>query len=1088
MQQHFHRRSERDSISPGEANQQGAPAHWLRRLLPRVTLAVVPLLTFIIASWLGPVTASAAAASIQPPITSTQRGQAQPQTQNQIAPDDWLTSHTTFSAAAAGTVNGIGIQPFYTYIKDTLNAQMDLSINVGNGNVVFHATDLHIKGTLLDLSIERYYNSEAGPSSEVGGRWQLNTGADVFLHFNSDGSINFHGPSGYGAVFTPNGNGGYNDPTGLDATLFKSSDAGTPYHISFHKTGERLEFSPGGYLVRDEEQNGNGLTFAYNASHQVTTITDTQGRVVTFSYNSSGLLSTITDPTGRTVTYSYDSSGNLISSTDPEGNVTTYSYTPGTNNLVQITDPLGNVTSLTYGGSGGQIRTLTDPTGAVTNFTFNSDDSTNVKDARGNTTTYLHDDSIRITKVTDALGNTQSTSYTPDSNVASITDPLSNITTYSYDVNNNMTTASWPTGAKYTYAYNDSNHPFYPTIQTDPQGNQLTYTYNGNGDLTQVRDSTNDGTGSTTKYSYNANGTLASMTDPGGNVTTYSYDSAGNLIEITPPAPLGPTTLTYDSLSRLSSVTDGKGQTTIYSYDALDRITRETFADGSSITYTYDADGNVLTESDSTGTTTFHYDGANRLVQKILPGGSTLSYTYDAVGNPTSFADAGGTVSYVYNKVNLLTILTEPGGAQTLFTYNAKDERTSIQYPNDVTIGISYNGAGQETIINAKHSGTLLAGYSYNYGGTALRQSMTDQVTGLQTNYQYDTLNRLTNAGVFNGSTKVNNFHYAYDLRGNLTSQTLGLNGTQENLTYNAADELVSTSQGTAYSYDADGNLTAVSTGNVTLTYNALNQTSSIDGTQMAYTGSGQTERVQAGSVSYVNSPQGISSQTDSSGTIYFTRDAKGQLLSERTPSGTYYYLFDALGSIVGLTDSNGNLVGNALYQYDPYGNLTNTISSPVLQANPWRYAGGYFDSSSGYYKFGARYYDPTTAHWTQLDPLMGNPHDPTSQNRCAYANGDPVNRVDTSGLVSLDCLGSISWNLIIGGISTYTVIQFIIPFLTGLLASAGSLGAVSAGTALLVGIGAILGEIGLILLAFAVIAAIYYVIKDVVMKDCAAH
>ncbi|HLG62351.1 MAG TPA: RHS repeat-associated core domain-containing protein [Ktedonosporobacter sp.] len=1002
---------------------------WNGNIVLRLSLVFSLTATFVIGCWAG-VWPSRVYAS------PNQQTNAAPVSQNQVvtAPlssltsaDSWLNLHSTLLPAATSSIDGMGVQRFYTYITDHLSSNMEIKINVGNGNVVLHVTNLHIKGTLLDLSLESYYNSESGPSSEIGPRWQLNTAADVNLGFNSDGTVRFNGPTGNSALFAPDGNGGFVDPPGLDATLFKSGDANTPYHLRYHKTGERLEFNAGGRLVRDEEQNGNGIDFTYDASHRVTTATDTQGRVVTFTYNTAGQLTTITDPSGRAVSYSYDSSGNLISSTDPAGNVTSYAYAPGTSNIVQITDPLGNTTKLTYGGSGGQIRTLTDPTGAVTSFTFNSDDTTVVTDARGNKTTYLHDGSIRITKVTDALGHTQSTTYTPDSNVASFTDPLSNVTTYSYDVNNNMTTASWPTGAKYTYTYDNENLPFYPTTQTDPQGNKLSYTYNGNGDLTQVRDSTDGGTGSTTQYNYNANGTIASMTDPGGNITTYSYDSAGNLIKTTPPSPMGATTLTYDTLSRLTSVTDGKGQTTTYTYDALDRIVKATYADGSSVNYSYDADGNALTESDSTGTTTLRYDAANRLLSKTLPGGNVLSYAYDAVGNPLSFTDAGGTVSYSYNAVNLLTTLTEPGGAQTLFTYNAKDERTSIQYPNNVTIGISYNGAGQQTIINAKRNGTLLAGYSYNYGGKALRQSMTDQATNQQTNYQYDTLNRLTNAGVFNGGTKVDNFHYSYDLRGNIVAQTLGLNGAQVNFTYNAADELVSTSQGVTYSYDANGNRTAVSQGIVTLVYNAMNQTTAINGTQMAYTGADQTQRVQAGTISYVNGPQGISSQSDSSGTTYFTRDAKGQLLSERTPSGTFYYLFDALGSIVGLTDSSGNLVGGTRYRYDPYGNLLSTISSPVLQANPWRYAGGYFDSSSGYDKFGARYYDPAVGRWTQLDPLQGNPHDPTAQNRCAYANEDPVNRTDSSGKASwLDkfgfCMASIPGEIllqVIGGILT---------------------------------------------------------------------
>jgi RHS repeat-associated protein len=95
-------------------------------------------------------------------------------------------------------------------------------------------------------------------------------------------------------------------------------------------------------------------------------------------------------------------------------------------------------------------------------------------------------------------------------------------------------------------------------------------------------------------------------------------------------------------------------------------------------------------------------------------------------------------------------------------------------------------------------------------------------------------------------------------------------------------------------------------------------------------------------------------------------------LIDERTPDGTYYYLFDSLGSIVGLTDSSGNLVGNETYQYDPYGNLTKQPSSTALQQNHWRYAGGYFDSNTGFYKFGIRSYSPTLGRWTQRDPVGG--------------------------------------------------------------------------------------------------------------------
>ncbi len=106
---------------------------------------------------------------------------------------------------------------------------------------------------------------------------------------------------------------------------------------------------------------------------------------------------------------------------------------------------------------------------------------------------------------------------------------------------------------------------------------------------------------------------------------------------------------------------------------------------------------------------------------------------------------------------------------------------------------------------------------------------------------------------------------------------------------------------------------------------------------------------------------------------------------------------------MVGLTDSNGTLVST--YQYDPYGNL---LSSTGSVTNPWRFASGYFDSSTGLYKYGTRYYNPGFGRWSQQDPLRGQLNDPTSLNRYLYAGDDPVNFTDPSGMDANACFLSI--------------------------------------------------------------------------------
>ena len=264
--------------------------------------------------------------------------------------------------------------------------------------------------------------------------WTLSIAPDVYLQFNSDGSITYYSPSSTPFLFTPNGSGGFTDPPGLNATLTKQSSDGA-YHLDFHKNQETYEFDSSGRFIDDEDKNNKQITYNYT-NGQMTSITDTQSRTTTFTYNSQGQLTTITDPSGRKVLYTYDASGNLATSTDALGQTTTYAYETGSDDLTQLTDPAGHIFKFAYNDTvyADQVASLTEATGAVTSFSYdaNSDGSqtTVVTDARGNQTTYDADASMRVTKVTDALGHTQSKTYTPSSDVATITDSLSSTTQF----------------------------------------------------------------------------------------------------------------------------------------------------------------------------------------------------------------------------------------------------------------------------------------------------------------------------------------------------------------------------------------------------------------------------------------------------------------------------------------------------------------------------------------------------------------------------------------------------------------------------------------------------------------------------------
>jgi RHS repeat-associated protein len=123
-------------------------------------------------------------------------------------------------------------------------------------------------------------------------------------------------------------------------------------------------------------------------------------------------------------------------------------------------------------------------------------------------------------------------------------------------------------------------------------------------------------------------------------------------------------------------------------------------------------------------------------------------------------------------------------------------------------------------------------------------------------------------------------------------------------------------------------------------------------------------------------------------------------LNNERTASGSkYYYLFDGEGSIVEMTDSSGNAVNS--YGYDPLGNINGKQEQAGIN-NPWRFAGGFWDSATGLLKYGIRYYDPTIGRWTQRAPIGGSLQETLKANPYVYAGNDAINEVDPSGRFSV--------------------------------------------------------------------------------------
>jgi RHS repeat-associated protein len=960
-----------------------------------------------------------------------------------------FTSSEDVSDLPSLTVNWkhwMGELPFQKRETFDITDRIQAGVNLANGDLVVHQKDISIAGTAgFDFTVDRYYNSRESVQTGDSG-WRLSVGPDVNLEVFDNGDVAYHEPTGAVELFKKNGSD-YDSPPGVKGTLTKNVD-GT-YELEFDKNDEVYTFdsTAAHKMVSDEDSHGNTYTYTYTyTSGVLDQVTDnTHGREIDFTYNGSGLIEHITEsngPTTREWDYDY-TSGLMTSYTDPLNEVTEYAYNG--DNLNEITDPGNNVganiTEFTYSSDGVRDVTFDDPgtvgTGSdpTTSFTYTKPGTctgmgssgtvgkTVVTDANGNDTTHCWDKQGRVVQVEDDAGHKRSQTYDSSSNVESYTDALTQQTNITYNPgSSDVASISLPTGATSEWGY-DTPNDHRPDSFTASQGNVYDYVYNGTGDLTVLE---LPGSGEF-DYDYNADGNLTLITDANDNDTTFAYYDSGDglkntdLESIDYPAPLGDYTFDYDGLSRLTSVTDGKGQITEYTYDKLDRITLIEFQGGATIACDYWPDDSLDSRVDVTGTTTFDYTFMHQLETKTLPGPETIDFEYDPMGNLIQIDGAGPTITYDYNNLNLLETLTEPGSNQTTFDYWDTDKLKHTNYPNGVVVYRHYDDSQRLDQVKATKGVNTLTDFTYTYNDgaadTGLIQTVTDANSNTTT-YGYNILNMVNDV-----MRPGPDYAYTYDSNGNMLTKVVG--GTTTYYTYNAANQLCRSGSSAGacpspatFTYDANGNMTADGSGTA-FAYNSKDQTSSItpsggSAVNMSYTDRLQTERVEAGSDDFTYDVLGLRSRKIGSDTTYYVRTNTGQLVGERIPNGgggtdRHYYLFGTNDSVAGLSDSSGNLEGT--YTYSPYGERLSAGSEPTTE-KPWRFDSQYRDSQTGLYKMGARYFDPGIGWWTQQDPQTGSRRDPISLNRYQFSNCDPINQADVLGLATFGDYWRACWML----------------------------------------------------------------------------
>ncbi|MGM9602723.1 MAG: RHS repeat-associated core domain-containing protein [Faecousia sp.] len=430
------------------------------------------------------------------------------------------------------------------------------------------------------------------------------------------------------------------------------------------------------------------------------------------------------------------------------------------------------------------------------------------------------------------------------------------LASYSYTSRNNYLSAlDYGNGDSVQYTYDQQGRV---TQQTYEDGDTVSYKYDNSGALACVTDSA---TGRTTTYYYDFTDRLMKYVETGSGYShsaRYEYDTVNNLTRLveTINGVAHTTSYAYDMDNRVTQITTD-GITKTYTYDAYGRISQQVTTSGGAAVltetytyttasngqlsaqvatyrtqsalydvtyaYTYDDNGNILSVSDGTNTTSYAYDSANQLIRENNQAANkTYTWTYDNAGNILSkstyayttgeLGSASYATGYTYGDSAWGDLLTEYN--DRVITYDAIGNPTRDHFDNRYTWKhgrqlATYKEDGNESedifhfVYNADglrvKAYNAYTTYSYIYNGSALVQM---EVSNTSTGAVSDTLS------------------FTYDAEG--SPQTVTYNGTVYFYATNLQGDVIAIldNTGTAvvsYSYDAWGRHTSGDYGTGTL-------------------------------------------------------------------------------------------------------------------------------------------------------------------------------------------------------------------------------------------------------------------------------
>ena len=324
----------------------------------------------------------------------------------------------------------------------------------------------------------------------------------------------------------------------------------------------------------------------------------------------------------------------------------------------------------------------------------------------------------------------------------------------------------------------------------DPNGHRLDQVSDGMGRLASVHEFTGVDPDwqlyATTTYKYDALDRLVSTIDAHGNQANVAYDWLGRRTSVDDPD-LGSWSYEYDALGNLAQQIDARGQVLSFEYDVLNRLVvkHDDTAEADLATYTYgDTQGEIgmrTAMTDSLGTTTWAYaDYARTVTEEVdlagvvddytfttesdylgrvasieYPDDETVTYSYDSLGRPSDLegSSVGSLIELAYNTRSQIETASLGNGLVVQNCYDLETTRLLARR--------AYPGSAQSCAVANPADAPLNFTYAYDDGGDIT--GLQDLVRGESFAFEYDDLDRLTEAEGLGQTEIAYRERYSYD-------------------------------------------------------------------------------------------------------------------------------------------------------------------------------------------------------------------------------------------------------------------------------------------------------------------------------------